>query len=120
MLTITEKNGSEGFKEEAIVILQKYIEDIYKYKYNEKYFIFKFLCKGETRYSFYVKRGSHFVRMFSHDQTLQPFPSFNQEDQSITGKRGTKICARVKINDITYVADNYHPCYINKFVAVEE
>lgn len=120
MLTITEKNGSEGFTEEEVHILRQYIEDIYKYKENERYFIFTFMCQGKIRYSFYVKRGSHFLRMFSHDQTLQPFPSFNIQDQSITGKHGTKICARVKINDITYVADNYHPCYINKFVAVKE
>ena len=120
MLTITEKNGCDGFNEEEVSILKKYMEDIYKCKLDKTYFIFRFPCYGETRASFYIKRGSHFVRMFCYHHALQPCASFNPDDLSTTGKRGTKICSQVKINDITYVADNYHPCYINKFVEVEE
>jgi len=120
MLTITEPNGCQGFIADEARILQHYLEDIYKYKLDIDYIIHEFTYEAEKRYSFYVKTGNRFTRMFTAILTLQPVPSFNLSDGTFTGKYGAKKCPVRNLQNVTYEADNYHPFYINYFVEVKE
>lgn len=119
MITITEKNGCQGFNEKEVDILQQYLENICNYRLNKDYILHEFDCENEVRYSFYVKTGNKFSRMFTNYHTLQPCPSFNIRDNSFTGKHGTKKCVVKMIQDMHYIADNYHSFYINHFMEVE-
>lgn len=116
MITITERDGCQGFSNNEMRILQRYLEDIYHYRLDVDYILYEFNCEGHTRYSFYVRMGNRFTRMFANKHILQPCASFNPKDGSITGKRGTKHCDVKTVEGIDYAADNYHPLYINHFV----
>ena len=118
MITITEKNGCQGFDEKEVRIIQLYLEDICQYRLNENYILYEFICEDQIRYSFYLKKGNRFLRMFTNHHTLQPCPSFNIRDNTFTGKHGTKKCPVKVVQDVEYVADNYHSFYINYFIEV--
>lgn len=120
MLTITEQNGCQGFIGKEACILQHYLEDIYHYTLDVDYIIYEFTYENEIRYSFYVKTGNRFTRMFTNPLQLQPCASINITDGTITGKNGTKLCPEKNITGIVYMADNYHPFYINYFMEVYE
>lgn len=120
MLTIIERNGCCGFVAKEARILQHYLEDIYDYHLDVDYILYEFTYENETRYSFYVKTGNRFTRMFTKSQELQPCPSVNLTDGTITGKYGNKKCPEKVIGKVTYEADNYHPFYINYFMEVYE
>ena len=123
MITMIEHEGCKGFDEREVRIVQHYLEDFYHYRRDVHYILYEFMCEGNVRYSFYGRwwwNGNRYSRMFAKEHTLQPCASFNVADGSMTGKRGTKTCPVKIVEGVSYIADNYHPFYINHFVEVVE